>query len=158
SAFFFFSYEGQRLQQPVFAVATVPDLAARQASAPATQPLLNAFPLPNGPAVGNGLAQFSGGYTNTITTDATSVRWDQVLNSHLTTFVRYNYSPSMAVTRPTTALSSPNTVRTPVHTFTGGATWMINPSTVNETRFNISEADNGLDYELDSFGGATVPI
>ena len=42
--FFFFSYEGLRLRLPQTALATVPDIAARQSAVPVMQPFLNAFP------------------------------------------------------------------------------------------------------------------
>src|SRR6266852_8244196 len=47
--FFFFSYEGLRLRLPLSVTTTVPSLALRRSAAPPIQPLLNAFPLPNGP-------------------------------------------------------------------------------------------------------------
>src|SRR5262249_39937252 len=47
--FFFGSYEGARVRQPQVANPYVPSLATRQSAPAAVQPLLNAFPLPNGP-------------------------------------------------------------------------------------------------------------
>ena len=54
--FFFGSYEGLRVRQPHIANTYVPSLASRQNAPSAVQPLLNAFPLPNGPDLGNGTA------------------------------------------------------------------------------------------------------
>ncbi len=87
--FFFFSYEGQRLRQPLFAVDVVPDLASRQAAPPATAPILAAYPLPTGPSLGktgaqSGQAVFAGGYSNPSTTDATSLKIDQAFGPKLT--------------------------------------------------------------------------
>ena len=48
--FFFGSYEGLRVRQPHVANTYVPSLTSRHNAAAAVQPLLNAFPLPNGPA------------------------------------------------------------------------------------------------------------
>ena len=73
--FFFFSYEGLRLQLPQTALALVPDTNpldpySRQFAEPALQPYLNAYPLPNGPEVldanGNhqGVAQFDTAFSN----------------------------------------------------------------------------------------------
>src|SRR5215469_13227495 len=74
--FFFFSYEGLRLRQPGTLETVVPDAASRQ-QAPATmQPYLNAYPVPNGPELGSGLAQFNAGYSNPSSLDAASVRLD----------------------------------------------------------------------------------
>ena len=58
--FFFGSYEGLRVRQPQVADTYVPSLASRQNAPAAVQPLLNAFPLPNGPDLGNGTAGIFG--------------------------------------------------------------------------------------------------
>src|SRR5438128_8341056 len=56
--FFFFSYEGLRLRLPQFALTNVPSLALRQQAPPGMQPIVNAFPVPNGRDLGTGLAEF----------------------------------------------------------------------------------------------------
>src|SRR6266849_1789334 len=79
--FFFFSYEGLRLRLPETAFTNVPSPSARQAASPAVQPLLNAFPLPNGPDnVGTGIAQFNASYSDAATLDAYSLRMDHRIN------------------------------------------------------------------------------
>ena len=58
--FFFFSYEGLRLRQPSSQETVVPDAASRNvqtAGGIAIRPYLNAYPLPNGAELGNGVAQ-----------------------------------------------------------------------------------------------------
>src|SRR6202041_1052703 len=57
--FFFFSYEGLRLRQPSAQETSVPDAASRLQAPASMQPFLNAFPMPNGPELGSGLAQFN---------------------------------------------------------------------------------------------------
>jgi hypothetical protein len=99
--FFFFSYEGLRLRLPQVKTAVVPSLAMRQEAAPALQPILNAFPRPNGATFSDGLAQFSASYSDSTSLDATSLRMDHSLNSKIALFARYNYSPSEAKTRRT---------------------------------------------------------
>src|SRR6266404_1130547 len=95
--FFFFSYEGLHLLQPLTAITEVPSLASRltaQATVPQIVPFLNMFPLPNGPVAANGSAQFSASFSNPSTINATSIRLDHVVNKKLAIFGRYNYSPS----------------------------------------------------------------
>ena len=46
--FFFFSYEGLRLDLPTFNLSNVPTPTLRQSAPASLQPILNAFPLPNG--------------------------------------------------------------------------------------------------------------
>ena len=72
--FFFGSYEGLRIRQPHIANTYVPSLASRQTAPAAVQPLLNAFPLPNGPDLGNGTAAFAAGCSDPSTLDSSSIR------------------------------------------------------------------------------------
>src|SRR6266704_292587 len=51
--FFFFSYEGLRLRQPQTQTTIVPSVTSRNAAASSVQPFLNAFPISNGPDLGN---------------------------------------------------------------------------------------------------------
>ena len=62
--FFFFSYEGLRLRLPQVVQSIVPTVTARQNALPALQPLLNSYPLPNGPNVGTDTAQFNASFSN----------------------------------------------------------------------------------------------
>ena len=105
STFFFFSYEGLRLREPKVAITDVPSLFARQNAPAASQPYLNAYSLPNGPATyidanGNILAnQYSATFTDPATLDAYSLRVDQAVGSKLSLFARFNDSPSWIDTR-----------------------------------------------------------
>ena len=154
--FFFFSYEGLRLRLPTLGNVSVPTVAARQAAVPATQSLLNAFPLPNGTDFGNGSAQFLKSFSNASTLNATSLRVDHTVNSKLTLFGRYNYSPS-AVSSRVFRLSNVQTIQDKTQTATVGATWTFSPSATNELRFNYSRLHSDVSYAIDSFGGA-VPL
>src|SRR5207247_4522575 len=128
--FFFVSYEGLRLIAPQPAsIIPVPDLCLRgQAaacagggvSAPATlQPVLNAFPVPNGseilvpcnpdpsdptcPSSGEkpGWAEFKGSWSNPSSLDSTSVRFDHVVSDNLRLFFRFSDTGSSSSTRQT---------------------------------------------------------
>jgi hypothetical protein len=158
--FFFFSYEGQRLRQPQFVIENVPDLASRQAASPAVQALLDAYPIPNGPNLGGGQAQFSAGFSNPLSTDATSFRVDQVFTSTLSGFVRYNYAPSTSDGRNTggyDSLASIEELPYKTQTLTLGTTYLISSAMVNETRLNFSSSTQSELFTFDAFGGATPP-
>jgi hypothetical protein len=162
--FFFFSYEGLRLTLPETSLTGVPDLAARQNAIAATQPLLNAFPLPTPGAPDNpatGVAQFNSSYSNPATLDAYSLRTDHKVNGQWTLFGRYNYSPSEFTDRGgqggLNALSVVQSTSITVQTATVGATWTASPTVTNDLRFNYSRAVGEGEYTLDSFGGA-VPL
>jgi len=159
--FFFFSYEGLRLRLPQTALTTVPDLVARQSAAPAMQPYLSAFPIPNGTDdTASGVAQFNASYSNAATLNAYSIRVDHKLNKAWNLFGRYNYSPSEIVGRNGAgfeALSVVSPARITTETVTVGATWMISPEIANDLRFNYSSVHASSYSYLDNFGGA-VPL
>ena len=156
--FFFFSYEGLRLRQPATQETVVPDLASRQAAPASMQPYLNAYPIPNGPSVDAGLAQFNGSYSNPSSLDAYSIRFDHIINASLSLFGRYNYSPSNTdVRNPFGVLSGTQSLDSSVQTFTLGLTYAITPRLSNELRANYSNDRVGSHFDLDNFGGA-VPI
>jgi len=97
--FFFFSYEGARLDLPRTTVTQVPSEYARTTAVAAIVPYLNAYPLPNDQAVTPGVytSPFTGNYADR----ATLMR--QVLGSTTPSatdsqsFGRYNYAPSQIV-------------------------------------------------------------
>jgi hypothetical protein len=159
--FFFFSYEGLRLRQPVTQQTFVPDAASRLQAPAAIQPFLKAYPVPNGAAAGPGLAYFNASYSNPSSLDAYSIRVDHVVNSKLNLFGRYNYSPSSldqrAATFTSAALSTTESLSSSVQTITIGLTGLITPSISNEMRANYSNDRLGTKFFLDDFGGA-VPL
>jgi Carboxypeptidase regulatory-like domain/TonB dependent receptor-like, beta-barrel len=159
--FFFFSYEGLRLRQPFTQQSVVPDNASRQSAPVTMQPFLNAYPVPNGPAAGPGLAQFNASFSNPSSLDAYSIRVDQVINPKMNLFARYNYSPSSLDQRAapftTPALSTTESVDSAVHTLTVGLTQLITPAISNEVRVNYSNQRLATKFAVDNFGGA-VPL
>lgn len=156
--FFFFSYEGLRLRQPVTSITQVPSVASRNAASDTIKPFLNAFPIPNGSDTPLGMSFFTASYTNPTELNATSIRVDHNVNSKLRIFGRFNEAPSDTVTRGLNgALSmiSPTSIDT--RTATLGATYLIAPSMVNELRGNWSDVRGHEVNDLDAFGGA-VPV
>lgn len=157
--FFFFSYEGLRLRQPSTQQTAVPDSTSRQQAPAAMRPYLNAYPVANGAELGAGLAGFNAGFSNPSSLDAYSIRVDQVINSKLNLFGRYNYSPSSLDQRgPFTSsgsvLSTTNSISSSVHTLTAGLTQLIKPGISNEVRANYSNHRIGIKFAMDDFGGA----
>jgi len=160
--FFFFSYEGLRLWQPLTQETVVPDTPSRELAPASMLPYLNAYPVANGPELGGGLAQFNAGYSDPSTLNAYSIRVDHIINSKLNLFGRYNYSPSSLDQRAPLlsyelVLSMREPVSSSVHTFTLGLTQLIKPQISNEVRANYSNHRVGTKYALDDFGGA-VPL
>lgn len=173
--FFFFSYEGLRLQLPTVTLTDVPCDSTckvfgnlRAAATQGMQPFLNAFPLPNGPEVFDatsgsptGAAQFNASYSNPASLDAYSIRIDHKLSDKLSLFGRYNYSPSGFTVRgganTVSALSVTQPSNITTQTATVGATWIISPTISNDLRFNYSRTEGSSKTQLDSFGSA-IPL
>lgn len=164
-AFFFASYEGMRLHQPLFALTDVPSLSSRATAPAQVRALLNAFPSPNGADLGNGFAEFAASYIDPSRFDATSLRLDFVVNNWLTAFTRYANAPSRTSQRggvgtPGSTGQSLNTVnRTALdtQTLTAGTTAAFNSKLTGDLRFNWSRAHGETELMLDGFGGATPP-
>lgn len=156
-SFFFFAYEGLRLTQPTAAdIQYVPDMSMRQQAVPAMQPILNAFPLPNGIDYGSSsspsLAQFIAPFSLPSSIDSTSLRLDQIVSPKLAVFFRYGQTPSSSDSRPYFALT-----RTTSNTrsFTLGANSQLSNAFTNEFRLGYTRSDSAQVGVLDDFGGAT---
>jgi len=157
--FFFFSYEGVRLRQPLNKTTLVPSLDLRAQAPAQIQPYLNGFPQPNGQVFANGMAEFSAAYSDPSTLNATSIRVDHYLSSKLTLFGRYNHAPSKTLTRGLfgQALSLVAPTRFNTKTVTVGATLQVTSSISSELRFNHSRYNASQYSDLDDFGGAVPP-
>ncbi|MFY9531455.1 MAG: TonB-dependent receptor [Candidatus Acidiferrales bacterium] len=160
--FFFFSYEGLRLRQPLTQETAVPDAASRRQAPAAIRPFLNGFPVSNGPDLGGGLAQFNASYSNPSTLDAYSLRIDQRIGAKLGLFGRYNYATSEVVQRgPAVDGASvlSNTLSTPLSSqiLTIGLAQGVSQRITNELRANYSNVRAGTRYRQDDFGGAVRP-
>jgi hypothetical protein len=159
--FFFFSYEGLRLQQPYTQVSVVPSLAARAAAVPTIQPFFNMYPLPAPGAPetkpGSGLSNYTATFSNPSKTDAFSLRLDHQISKDLHLFARYDHAPSSTSIRGGGyAANDINSLADMTKTATAGLTWMISPEVVNDFRFNYSVSGGHAASRLDTFGGGTI--
>ena len=153
--FFFFSYEGLRLLLPQTAIGNFYTAAARQNVAPAYQPLMAAFPLPDGPLNSDGLtAPLTVGYSDPTSLDAYSIRVDHTINQHLSLFGRFNHAPSTESAR---YWSSDQNFTANADSATVGATWVSTSGVVNDFRGNWSRDTGGNYSVMDNFHGALPP-
>ena len=155
--FFFFSYEGLRLRQPQFVITSSPTVAVRNAAPTKLKPFLDAFPIPNGKDLGDGLGESFGGFSNPITLNATSIRIDHTPSKKISLFGRFNVSPSESVQRDCCVLSELNTNRLNATTLTLGSTQAISTRVSNDFRINYSRNTRTGFSSLDNFGGAVPP-
>jgi len=159
--FSFFSYEGLRLRQPfVTESLQVPSLSARQNATGVTRDLLNAFPLPTGPAFASNptAAPYITSFTNPSSLDATSFRIDHAISDQLNLFGRFNYAPSEDEQRARfCAASCVAGLTYKTTTLTVGGTMIFSPRVTNDLRVNYSKSRVNQTYFIDTFGGAIVP-
>src|SRR5580658_2949098 len=157
--FFFGSYEGLLVRQPEVADTFVPSLASRQIAPAVLQPLINAYPLPNGPNLGNGTAGFSASYSNPSTLDSSGIRIDYLPWQRVTIFARYSDAPSSLDQRAARGFepSDISDVDYRTQSLTVGTTQAITARLTNEFRFNYSRSRANSFYTLDNFEGAAPP-
>jgi hypothetical protein len=156
--FFFFSYEGARLDLPQTTVIQVPSEYARMAAPAAIAPYLNAYPLPNDQTVTPDVytSPFTGNYASRATLNATSIRIDHTFNERFSIFGRYNDAPSrIAGPAPGFSLSTFQTTLVNTQTLTLGVNMVLSPRISNTIRGNYSTQYSAQSYNLNSFGGAT---
>ncbi len=161
NTFFFFSYEGLRLTQPQAAnMNFVPDANLRAQTPAPLEQAMNAFPIPNGPDLGNGLGEFIASWSNPSSIDAYSLRLDHNIGSRMRLFFRVGDTPSSAVARQTSnsvtgaAPSVLGAFNYKLRTYTFGADTLISNRVSNDFRLNYSSNLATLSYSLDDFGGA----
>src|SRR5258708_2338553 len=135
--FFFFSYEVMRLRQPFAWRAAVPDASVRLVAADWVRPLLDLFPLPNGPELGPGLAEWTGRNNRPSRFDAGNVRIDHALTSHIAFFGRYNQTPSASELNGTQV----NRIAMESRGLTLGFNLRLGASAAVDLRMNTSEAN-----------------
>lgn len=172
--FFFFSYEGQRLQLPISGVANVTSLRLRELTIPALRPILNAIPIPTGPentvacAIGTagclpngtrptGTAPYNYSLSDPSRLDSTSIRIDHTVNKNNQLFARFNESSSFIRSRFSSSLTTPSESFAATRTFTVGLSTIFSSSIANDFRFNLSRQRNDFERIFDPVGGA-VPI
>ena len=160
--FFFASYEGLRVRQPLVANTYEPTLATIQSAPAVVQPLLNAFPKPNGaPCLncGLGTAGFADTYSDPSALNAGSIRIDYLPSPKISTFSRYDYAPSNLRQRAPSGYNY-NTVEHEKYGFqslTLGSDQAITPHLTNQLRFNYSRSRVNAFLTLDNFAGAIPP-
>jgi hypothetical protein len=157
--FFFGSYEGLLVRQPEVADTFVPSLATRQDAPAAVQPLLNAYPLPNGPNLSNGTAGFAASYSNPATLDSSGIRIDYLPLQKMTIFGRYSDAPSTLAQRAFNGFADSNVenIKYRYQSLTLGSNQALTPRLTNEFRFNYSRSRVNTFLALDNFGGAVPP-
>jgi Carboxypeptidase regulatory-like domain/TonB dependent receptor/TonB-dependent Receptor Plug Domain len=159
NTFFFVSYEGARLRLPRTDTRQVPSNSARASAPSSLAPFLNAYSTPNGPVSANGYtARFTGGYSNSATLNATSVRIDHRFGKRFAIFGRYNDAPSEFAT-PLAAAGSQFATTVNTKTLTLSSSMTFSSRLLNSLRANFSTQASGLAYRIgDNQSYGAVPF
>ncbi len=148
------TYEGLRGRIPGFSLVDTPSRAARNNAPLLLRPLLDAFPLPNGAARSDGLAEFAGAYGNEVRHDYADLKFDRIPVSQYL-WARYSYSGSRSQRRGAAGFA-PNarqTLDNRTQTLSGGAS-LDSSNTALDIRAGYSRVRVGQSFSLDDFGGA----
>ena len=161
--FFFVSYEGLRLRQPVFRTANVPSQLAgtRAAQLGLTEisRLLAGFPLPNAaptttdPLIG----RFEQSISNPVEVNSVGVRIDHNITSKFNVFGRYKHTSS-SIDQATTAFpNQSNFFSTKTRLLTLGATYTASSNLAYDVRANYTDDAGNFLFQGQEIGGAILP-
>lgn len=157
--FFFVSYEGLRLRQPVFRDVLVPSVSARNAAAPAVAALLNSFPLPNNPSRAGDPAN-TGRYVQSLSNpsliNSTGIRLDHNFTDRFTVFGRYKQTPSSIDAATTAFPNQTNFFARDTKTLTIGGTYVFSALATNDVRFNTTRESGDFLFTGQEQGGAQL--
>lgn len=146
ATFIFAAYEKLRLRQPYTWRSAVPSLDARQARFTSVEQLLSAFPVPNGPDLGDGTAEWAGSSSRPANLNSGSLRLDHAFNDWLRIFGRYSHSTSEAEFGSLQI----NNIELRPRSITIGLTTTRGPRNVNEFRVNRSRTDASSTWQAAS--------
>ncbi len=157
--FFFASYEGMRLRQPMVGIIDVPSLSSRAAAPDGIRSFLELFPIPNGSSRPDGFAEFASSFANPARHDTGSFKLDHMLTSNTTLDARYSFADSSAALRGADgfSLNTTNRIRSRSQSITGALNHILSSTAVLELRANYSRLRVNGAYDLDDFGGAATP-
>ncbi|MDQ3009468.1 MAG: carboxypeptidase-like regulatory domain-containing protein, partial [Acidobacteriota bacterium] len=143
--FFFASYESLRERLGRTLNSAVPDANARNGIlptgtvtvSPAIKPYLDLFPLPNGPSIGGGLANYFFNFSQRLDEHFVQARVDHNLNAKHQVFARYTYDKANQFL-PTDFPQFPRTFFSRNQFATIEHTWLLTSRTINTFRFGFS--------------------
>lgn len=132
--FFLVTTEQLRLRQTNASLIPVPSLTSRETAAGTVRGLVRAFPVPNGPGIGGGLALHTAVAVNPADVGTSSVRLDQGVGNRGSLFLRYNRTPSSN----RFGYLQQNEADFRSQTITVGAVSVLSPRVTNDARIGSS--------------------
>lgn len=162
--FFFLGYESLRERFGRTISTVVPDLNARNGILPdpnnpgatitvpvhsAVRPYLDEFPPPNGPNLGQGLAQFTFPFKQTVDQDFGQLRVDEHFSANVQAFARYTYDGA-AQFLATDFPQFPRAFLSRNQFFTAEARWVQSSVLLHTFRFGFGRTRIGQDVEANT--------
>lgn len=159
--FFFLGFESLRERLGKTITSFVPDLQARQGILPdpanpgktlnvgvnpAVAPYLNEMPVPNGAATGDGLANYSFGFNQTLPEYYFQTRVDHNINDRQQVFARYTFDDA-AQHLPTDFPQFPRDFLSRNQFATAEHHWILSPLMLNTLRVSYSRTRIGQDVQ-----------
>jgi hypothetical protein len=132
--FVFASFEALRMNSPYTRAFAVPTVASRQSAPFRLQPLLDAFPLPNEPALSGGSALLTASASRPARSTAATLRIDHALTTRINIFGRYQTTPSQAEN----GFAQVDDSRFSNDSFTFGASAIASPNLTSDIRVNVT--------------------
>ena len=137
--FLFGNYEGFRQRLGLSNVTLVPDNASRASAVPSVQPLLQLWPVANGPELGGGIAVAYNNPKQAIREDFGTTRLDQTFSDKDSLAAVYTIDDSVADTPSVNPLSLVNlTLRSQVASLS--ETHIFTPNVINKLTLGFSRA------------------
>ncbi|MGH9799418.1 MAG: TonB-dependent receptor domain-containing protein, partial [Blastocatellia bacterium] len=154
--FFFFGYEALRERLGRTINSAVPDANARNGVLPtgavtvnpAIKPYLDLIPLPNGPSIGGGLANYFFRFNQSLDQHFVQGRLDHSINKNHQIFARYTNDRADQFL-PTDYPQFPRTFFSRNQFTTIEHTWLMSSQTVNTLRFGFSRTPIGQNVRSD---------
>jgi hypothetical protein len=155
--FFFLGYESLRERLGRTISTVVPDANARNGVLPTetvvvnatVRPYLDEFPLPNGPNLGQGLAQFTFPFKQVLDQNFGQLRIDHNFTANLQFFSRYTYDGAEQLL-PTDFPQFPRSFLSRNQFFTSELRWVQSATLLHTFRFNFSRTRVGQDVEANT--------
>lgn len=150
--FVFASFEGMRMDSPYSWESAVPSNASRQAAPLRLRPLLDAFPVANGPPLPGGAAVLTANASLPAQLSAGTLRVDHALTSRISIFGRYQWTPSSA----DNGFAQVEHSRFSNQSFTAGSSALASPNIINDVRINVTRTSVNSSWRDTGAGGSSA--
>jgi hypothetical protein len=149
--FAFAAFEALRMSSPFTWEFAVPSIASRKTAPLRLRPLLDAFPLPNGPALAGGSAEVTASASRPARSTLGTLRVDHALTARISIFGRYQTTSSNA----RNGFAQVDDSRFSNNSFTLGASAQVSPNIVGDIRVGVTRTSVASNWMATGDGGSS---